>query len=52
MHCLNVIRKLVWFEYYDVLADLVAGRNNMRNHLSKPKNRIPTFFLSPHREHH
>lgn len=36
MHCLNVIRKLVWFEYYDVLADLVAGRNNMRNHLSKP----------------
>ncbi|KAJ4424282.1 hypothetical protein N0V82_000982 [Gnomoniopsis sp. IMI 355080] len=33
LHCANVLRKLIWFEYYSVMADLVAGRNNMRNHL-------------------
>lgn len=35
LHCANVLRKLIWFEYYSVMADLVAGRNNMRNHLGK-----------------
>lgn len=34
LHCVNILRKLVWYEYYDVHADLLAGRNNMRNHLS------------------
>ncbi|PSS03843.1 hypothetical protein BD289DRAFT_420360 [Coniella lustricola] len=33
LHCLNILRKLIWFEYYSVMSDLVAGRNNMRNHL-------------------
>lgn len=36
LHCANVLRKLIWFEYYSVMADLVAGRNEMRNHLGKP----------------
>lgn len=37
LHCANVLRKLIWFEYYSVMADLVAGRNNMRNHLGMPR---------------